>query len=98
LSLVPRASAWNGSDGVPVALAIFRGNTSDHRTVDVTLRARLASRAAPRAAPRAGDADVRGKDYDSAANRALLRRVHAKSSLRPDRPPPQCPAAVQSAA
>jgi len=40
-------SAIVASDGVPVALAFFPGNTSDQRTVEVTLRARLAPRAAP---------------------------------------------------
>jgi len=41
-----KVSAIVASDGVPVALALFPGNTSDQRTVEVTLRARLTPRAA----------------------------------------------------
>jgi len=48
------------SDGVPVALAIFPGNTSDQRTVDVTLRARLASRDIARALGVTGGPPGRG--------------------------------------
>jgi putative transposase len=63
-----KVSAIVASDGVPVALAFFPGNTSDQRTVEVTLCSRLAPRAAP------GMPMYADKGYDSAANRALLRR------------------------
>jgi len=64
-----KVSAIVASDGVPVALAFFfPGNTSDHWTVEVTLCARLAPRAAP------GMPMYADKGYNSAANRALLRR------------------------
>jgi len=63
-----KVSAIVASDGVPVALAFFPGNTSDQRTVEVTLCARLAPRAAR------GMLMYADKGYDSAANRALLRQ------------------------
>jgi len=66
-----KVSATVASDGVPVALAFFPGNTSDQRTVEVTLCARLAPRAAPWV-PMYAD-----KGYDRAAGSGALCNVHA---------------------
>jgi putative transposase len=63
-----KVSAIVAGDGVPLALAFFPANTSDQRTVEATLRSRLAPRAS-RGTPLYAD-----KGYDSAANRALMRR------------------------
>jgi transposase len=56
------------NDGVPLALAFIPGNVSDQRTVEATIRSRLAP-PAQRGTPLYAD-----KGYDSAANRALMRR------------------------
>lgn len=63
-----KVSAVVADDGVPVALAFFPANISDQKTVEMTLKARLAP-----PAPR-GTALYADKGYDSAANRALVRQ------------------------
>jgi putative transposase len=63
-----KLSAIVATDGVPLALAFFPGNVSDQRTVEATIRSRLAP-PAQRGTPLYAD-----KGYDSAANRALMRR------------------------
>jgi putative transposase len=63
-----KVSALVADDGVPLALAFFPANTSDQKTVEATLRARLAAPALR------GTTLYADKGYDSAANRALMRQ------------------------